>query len=157
MLLKTYEFNKVYHYDLSDWIRIDGWTKEGVRELMVDGRFASHILERQIPKWHPALAHVKGCKDHDHVDEGLGGIRFDAKNLTKNGCRYMPSNMIGEGRVFDKQIFHEKAKNMNYIICDIVDYPKVRLIFKSGPDLLKLFPKGVISKGKGRKELFDGE
>ena len=151
----SYEFNKVYHFDLSSWIKIEGWPKKEVRDLMVDGRFASHILERQIPKWWPSLVHIKGCKAFDHIDEGLGGIQFDAKNLTKNGCKYMPSNMIGEGRTFDKETFHEKAKNMNYIICDIIDYPKVRLIFKSGPDLLERFPRGIISKTTGREELFD--
>jgi hypothetical protein len=152
---EMYEFDKVYNFDLTEWLNIGGWTKEEVDDLMLDGRFTSHLLERQIPKWWPSLIHVKGCKAFDHKDKD-SGERFDAKNLTKNGCKYMPSNMIGEGRTFDKEAFYEKAKDMNYIVCDIVDYPMVRVVFKCGSALLNQFPKGIISKVKGRKELFDG-
>ena len=152
---EMYEFDKVYSFDLTGWLNIDGWTKEEVDDLMLDGRFASHLLERQIPKWWPSLVHVRGCKAFDHKDKDSDAIRFDAKNLTKNGCKYMPSNMIGEGRAFDKETFCEKAKDMNYIICDIIQYPVIRVIFKRGRALLNQVPTGVISKVKGRKELFD--
>ena len=150
----SYEFDKVYHYDLSSWINIDGWSEKETIALMDDGRFASHILERQIPKWFPTLDHITGCKDHDHVDK-TNGLRFDAKNLTKNGCKFMPSSMLGAGRRFNQNIFLEKAKTLNYIICDIADFPSVRLIFKRGGELASDFPKGSISKVKGRRLLFD--
>lgn len=150
----SYQFDKVYHYDLSSWMNIDGWTDEETSDLMDDGRFASHILERQIPKWFPTLSHVTGCKDHDHVDK-TSDLRFDAKNLTKNGCKFMPSNMLGAGRSFNQDIFLEKAKTLNYIICDIIDFPSVRLIIKRGDELASEFPKGSISKVKGREKLFN--
>jgi len=46
-----------------------------------------------------------------------------------------------------------KTENMNYIICDIVDFPRVRVIFRRGKELARAYPKGIISKTK-RGELF---
>ena len=59
---EMYEFDKVYSFDLTGWLNIDGWTKEEVDDLMLDGRFASHLLERQIPKWWPSLVHVGAAR-----------------------------------------------------------------------------------------------
>ena len=68
----------------------------------------------------------------------------------------MPSGMIGTGRKFNEEQFLFKTKNMNYIICDIVDFPKVSVIFKKGSELASQYPKGTITKSK-RGELFGAQ
>ena len=114
-------------------------------------------MEPQLVKWFPELRHVKGCKDHDHVNKVDESIKYDAKNFTPaGGCKFMPSAMIGTGRKFNEEQFLFKTENMNYIICDIVDFPKVSVIIKKGSELATQYPKGTISLTK-RKELFGAE
>ena len=52
--------------------------------------------------------------------------------------------MIGAGRKIDEEKLHEHASTISYICCDIVDFPKVRIKFISGKDLIKDYPKGSI-------------
>jgi hypothetical protein len=56
----------------------------------------------------------------------------------------MPSNMIGEGRKFDKEIFETKAQNLNYIIVSNVNFPEIKIKFVKGTDLLITYPNGTI-------------
>ena len=56
----------------------------------------------------------------------------------------MPSNMIGEGRKFNKELFEEKAKNLIYIIVSNIDFPEIKIKFVRGVDLIIDYPKGVI-------------
>ena len=109
------------------------------------------MLEEQLIHWFPELTRVEGNKDHDHIGEN--GVKYDAKNFTKGGLNFMPSNQIGAGRKFDSVIAYEKANKLVYICCDIVDFPKVRVIFKSGKDLVKDFPKCRVTK-TNREVLF---
>ena len=142
------KYDKVYEFDLTGTASFGDLEEEEVYEIYKDGRVASHLLEPQLVKWFPALNHVKGCKGHDHVHNRDGRL-FDAKNFTcSGGCRFMPSKMIGIGRTFDKEAFLEKAKDMTYIICDIVEFPKVRVIFKEGAGLARKYPKGSIPKSE---------
>ena len=142
------EFDKVYEFDLGGTISFGDLQEEDINELCKDGRFVSHLLERQLVKWFPELKHIKGCKNHDHVLRKDGRL-FDAKNFTPSGgCRFAPSSMYGVGRKFDEKIFLEKTKDMSYIICDIVEFPRVRVIVKHGAELAKEYPKGTISKPK---------
>ena len=147
------EYNKVYKYDLAGTVKFGSLPKKTVHEVYKDGRVASHLLEPQIEVWFPELRHIRGCKSHDHVHKKDGRL-FDAKNFTPaGGCKFMPSKMLGTGRKFNEQEFIHKTSNMTYIICDIVDFPKIRLIFKEGKELAQRYPKGNISKTK-REELF---
>lgn len=56
----------------------------------------------------------------------------------------MPSNMIGEGRKFDKEIFENKAKSLNYIIVSNVNFPEIKIKFVRGTDLVYNYPNGSI-------------
>ena len=151
-----FEFNKVYYHDLSGTYTFGDLSEETLTEIFEDGRVASHLLERQLTKWYPFLTHVKGCKDHDHIDESL--CKYDAKNFTKSGgCKFLPSSMIGTGRKFNEKEFKEKTTNMRYIICDIVDFPKVRVLFKKGFELAQKYPNGKITKAKKSREALFGE
>jgi len=138
------ELNKTYEFDLTDTMSFGDIKQERLYEFFKDGRNASFMLEEQLIHWFPELTRVEGNKDHDHVGEN--GVKYDAKNFTKGGLNFMPSNQIGAGRKFDSVIAYEKANKLVYICCDIVEFPKVRGRLKEGKDLVKEFPKCRVTK-----------
>lgn len=113
-------------------------------EIFKDGRVFSHFIELWLAVNYPHLTHVKGCKSHDLTDEHDENIKYDQKTFTKRGCRFMPSNMIGEGRTFDQKIFEEKAKKLIYIIVSNIYFPEIKIKFVRGIDLIVDYPNGVI-------------
>ena len=145
------ELNKTYDFDLTDTMSFGDIKQERLYEFFKDGRNASFMLEEQLIHWFPELTRVEGNKDHDHI--GDDGTKYDAKNFTKYGLNFMPSNQIGAGRKFNSVIAYEKSNKLIYICCDIVDFPKVRVIFKRGKDLVRDFPSCSVSK-KNREVLF---
>ena len=150
----TIELNKTYHFEIPN-VSFGQLNQEELIEIFSDGRVASHFLERHLTKWFPNLTHVPGCKGWDHVVE-LTGQKYDAKNFTaKGGLKFMPSGMIGTGRKYDAVECRAKIKknNLIYIMCDIVDFPKIRVKFRDGLELFDEYPKGKIAK-KNRELLF---
>ena len=145
------KLNKTYEFDLTNTMSFGDIKQERLYEFFKDGRNASFMLEEQLIHWFPELTRVEGNKDHDHI--GKDGVKYDAKNFTKGGLNFMPSNQIGAGRKFDSVIAYEKANKLVYICCDIVEFPKVRVIFKDGKDLVKDFPNCKVSK-TNREVLF---
>ncbi len=145
------QLNKTYEFDLVDKMSFGDIKIERLYEFFKDGRNASFMLEEQLIHWFPELIRIEGNKDHDHI--GKNGVKYDAKNFTKGGLNFMPSNQIGAGRKFDSVIAYEKANKLVYICCDIIDFPKVRVIFKEGKDLVKQFPNCKVSK-TNREVLF---
>ena len=145
------KLNKTYEFDLTDTMSFGDIKTERLYEFFKDGRNASFMLEEQLVHWFTDLTRVEGNKDHDHFDSK--GVLYDAKNFTKGGLKFMPSNQLGAGRKFNESVAHTKAGKLIYICCDIVDFPKVRVIFKSGKDLIKSYPKCSIPK-KDRELLF---
>ena len=63
-----------------------------------------------MPHWFPELTRIEGNKDHDHVD--TRGRKYDAKNFTKGGLKFMPSSQLGAGRKFDAVAAHNKANKL---------------------------------------------
>ena len=145
------KLNKTYEYDLTNTMSFGDIKQERLYEFFKDGRNASFMLEEQLTHWFPELTRVEGNKDHDHISEN--GVKYDAKNFTKHGLNFMPSNQIGAGRKFDSVVAYQKANKLVYICCDIVDFPKVKVIFKDGKDLVKSYPNCKVSKNK-RELLF---
>jgi hypothetical protein len=145
--------NKVYNFQVENF-EFGGLSRDACIEIFKDGRVASHFLERQLTIWFPTLTHIKGCKDHDHID--ADGVKYDAKNFTKRGLIFMPSNQMGAGRKFNESVAHEKAKKLIFICCDIVDFPIVRVKFADGAELAKQYPTCKIKKGD-REEFFNDE
>jgi len=114
-----------------------------VIEIYKDGRVFSHFIERWLPTKFP-LVHIKGCKSYDHIHLNDENIKYDQKTFTSNGCRFMPSNMIGQGRTLNKEVFEEKARKLIYIIVSNVNFPEIKVKFVRGVDLLVDFPEGKI-------------
>ena len=132
------KLNKVYNFECP--ASFGTLSQKRVNKLFTDGRRASGFLELQLEEWFEGLVFEDG-KGYDHVD--TEGIKYDAKCFTKGGAKFCPSVMLGAGRSVDEEKLWEHANDMIYIFCDVVEFPKVRVIFKRGSDLTQ-YPKGSI-------------
>ena len=96
-------------------------------------------MEKNYP-----LNHVTGCKDHDFVDRTYPDTKYDEKTFTSKGCSFVPSNMLGQGRSFNQEVFIEKSSKLIYCIVSNVNFPEIKIRFVNGPDLVAQYPKGKI-------------
>ena len=135
-------YNTTYTHTLEEF-SFDNVPKSMIIETYKDGRAFSHFIEPWLAINYP-LIHIKGCKKHDHVDINNENIKYDQKTFTKLGCKFMPSNMIGEGRTFNKEIFEEKAQKLIYIIISNINFPEIKIKFVRGIDLIIDYPNGKI-------------
>jgi len=135
------EINKLYEFECD--ASFGSLSQEKVNNLFRDGRRASGFLEMQSEEWFPSLTFVDK-KGYDFI--GVNNLRYDAKCFTKGGAKFCPSVMLGAGRRVDEHALWEHAMDMGYIFCDIVDFPKVSVIFKWGSDLTR-YRKGSIPFG----------
>jgi hypothetical protein len=138
------EFQKTYNFEIPN-VSFGDLLTEHVYSILTDGRLASHFLERQLEIWFPELTFVD-ARGHDHVD--TKGNLYDQKCFTKGGCKFMPSNQIGKGRYFEEVVAHNHCQNVAYIVCDIIDFPTVRVRFEHGKNLIEEYPKCSISFAK---------
>ena len=145
------QYNTTYEFDFTGKIQFGDMPVEQLHKLFQDGRVASKFLEHTIPTWFPDLEFVD-AKGYDHVSKTTER-KFDLKGFTKGGASYAPSTMLGAGRKIDKAVLHEHAESIDYIISDVTEFPKVRVVFKKGTDLVRDYPSGKISV-KERNTLF---
>ena len=117
--------------------------QSAIIKIYKDGRPFSHFIEPWLAINYP-LKHVTGCKYYDHTDINDENVKYDQKTFTKRGCKFMPSNMIGEGRTFNKEIFEEKAKKLIYIIVSNIYFPEIKIKFVRGVELIVDYPDGKI-------------
>ena len=137
------ELNKTFIHDISD-VSFGNLPKEMIFEIFKDGRPFSHFIERWLPEQNYPLVHISGCKDHDFTDLNYPVTRYDEKTFTKGGCRFCPSNMIGQGRKFDEEKFREKTVKLIFCIVSNVAFPRIKVRFVRGSELIKLYPRGEI-------------
>jgi len=135
-------FNKTILKTISN-VSFGDLPQEVIRNIFKDGRIFSHFIERVLAQDY-GLTHVTGCQGHDIVDPSNPEIKYEQKTFTGNGCKIMPSNMIGQGRKFDKTIFHEKAASLNYVIVSNIGFPDIKIRFVKGADLIAQYPSGEI-------------
>ena len=124
---------------------------EKIEEILKDGRLASHFLERQLEIDFPELTFVN-AKGYDHIRKDSTTL-YDQKCFTKGGLGFAPSRMVGAGRKIDFNEAHAHANTIDYIACDIVDFPKVCVRFVKGSDLVEKYPSCRV-KFNQREELF---
>jgi hypothetical protein len=136
------QYNTTYVHTIED-VRFGNLPQEAVVHMMKDGRLFSHFIERWLAINYP-LTYITGCKTYDHTDLHDESIKYDQKTFTLRGCKFMPSNMIGEGRKFNQEVFEEKAKQLIYIIVSNVNFPEIKVRFVRGVDLIVDYPKGII-------------
>jgi len=147
-------FNKTIERIIEN-VSFDTLPDEVLKELFKDGRIFSHFIERILAQDY-GLRHVTGCKGHDIVDNLNPDVKYEQKTFTTNGCKFMPSNMIGQGRHFDKAVFDEKSKNLIYVIVSNVGFPSLKIRFVKGSDLATQYPNGEI-KFKDHDKFFKDE
>ena len=135
-------YNTTYTHIIEDF-SFGNVPKSIIMDTYKDGRPFSHFIEPWLAINYP-LYHIKGCKKYDHVDINDENIKYDQKTFTKLGCKFMPSNMIGEGRSFNKEIFEEKAKQLIYIIVSNINFPEIKIRFVKGIDIIVDYPDGKI-------------
>ena len=135
-------YNTTYTHIIEDF-SFGNVPKSIIMDTYKDGRPFSHFIEPWLAINYP-LYHIKGCKKYDHVDINDENIKYDQKTFTKLGCKFMPSNMIGDGRSFNKEIFEEKAKQLIYIIVSNINFPEIKIRFVKGIDIIVDYPDGKI-------------
>jgi hypothetical protein len=137
------EEEKVFTFTITNF-NFDGLSYKSCIEIYKDGRPFSYFIEPWLVLKFPFLKHIKGCKPHDHVNVYNEDITYDQKTFTKLGCKFMPSNMIGQGRTFNEEVFNEKASKLIYIIVSNVYFPQIKVKFIKGIDLIKTYQNGII-------------
>ena len=136
------ELNKTYPITISNY-SFHTLPREVLDRLFKDGRHISPFMEHIVAQEF-GLIHIPGCKGHDMVDPENPEIKYEQKMFTSNGCKFMPSSMIGTKRIFDQAIFAEKAAKLIYVIVSNVAFPDVKIRFVTGTDMLALYANGII-------------
>lgn len=136
------ELNKTFNHTIQN-VSFCNLSKECLNDILKDGRAFSHFIEPWLAKNYP-LNHIKGCKKFDFTDKNFPNILYDEKTFTKKGCKFCPSNMLGQGRKFNKEIFEEKTKKMIFCIVSNVHFPNIKVRFVKGITLLPKYPNGKI-------------
>ena len=131
-----------FTHTLTD-VRFDILSPEIIKKILKDGRVFSHFIEAWIERKYP-IKHISGCKSYDFIDINHTETIYDEKTFTENGCIFYPSNMRGQGRTFDKEVFEKKAKKLIYCIVSNINFPEIKIKFVRGINLLKLYPNGTI-------------
>jgi len=113
------------------------------KEYWKDGRPFSHFIERWMA-FNYNLIHINGCKSYDFIDKDNEEILYDEKTFTKRGCNFCPSNMLGQGRSLNKEVFETKTNKMIFAIVSNIDFPNIKVRFVKGEKLLRKYPTGKI-------------
>jgi len=141
-IIENIKYNTTFRHTIENF-GFGNLEQSAIINIYKDGRPFSHFIEPWLAINYP-LIHVMGCKKYDHTDINDENIKYDQKTFTARGCKFMPSNMIGEGRKFDKKIFEEKAKKLIYIIISNVEFPEIKIKFVKGINLIVDYPDGKI-------------
>jgi hypothetical protein len=146
------QYDHTYEFDLTGRVQFGDLPTATVHALFQDGRVASKFLENILPVWFDDLEYVDQ-DGYDHVQTSTGR-KLDLKGFTRGGASYAPSNMLGAGRKIDREKLHEHALTIDYILSDITQFPKVRIVFKRGTELVETYPSGKIGADQ-QQVLFD--
>jgi len=138
--------NKLYKLTI-DKIVFGNLSNHKIIEIFSDGRVLSHLLEAILDEEFLNLKHIKKCKTYDFIDN-YTQQKYDEKTFTKNGCKFMPSNMVGAKRSYDKKRFasYLKDTNMYYILVDgtRLSEKEIRIKAFDGNNLFECYPNASI-------------
>lgn len=134
--------NKTFTHTIENF-SFGNLSKEYITEIFKDGRPFSYFIEKWLEQNYP-LKHITGCKSYDFVDINNNDILYDEKTFTKQGCNFCPSNMLGQGRKFNEEVFIEKSNKLIFCIVSNINFPEIKIKFMKGSDLIKSYPKGKI-------------
>lgn len=138
------EINREYIKTVSNY-GFDSLPSDILHKLFTKGTVVSHFLEELLPFWFPELKFVNGAGyDHIHND----GTLYEMKCFTRGGAKWAPSNMVGKGRKIDKEKMYDNARDKIYVFANVTEFPNIRLVFKSGINMITKHPSGSISKSR---------
>lgn len=124
------------HEETLDIPTFPGLDSNEVLTLFKDGRVASKFLERYFEKvfgWE-----LIDTKNYDFLTPE--GKKVEFKTLSKAGCNFSPSRMIGSGRKLEKKEATKIVLDNIYLICDITNFPKIKYILVEGKELIINYP-----------------
>lgn len=126
-------------FDFSNIYKL--FSEEQINKRFQDGRISSHFMEDFICE-HYNLNQANNCQKYFDATDKNNQNKFEIKCLTKRGLSITPSNMKGQGRKFNQKLFKEICLETIYIICDITNFPNVKMIFIPGNELYLKSEKG---------------
>ena len=140
------ELNKTFNHTIENY-NFGNLPNETCIEILKDGRPFSHFIEKWIAHNYP-LIHIPGKKGYDFIDKNNQQILYDEKTFTRNGCKFCPSNMLGQGRTFNQERFIKHCEKLIFCIVSNINFPNIKIKFIRGVDLLKDYPCGEIPLSK---------
>ena len=145
--LPEINYEQVEQFDFSSQVKFGKLPQETLFKIFRDGRTSSRFLEELIPLIFAGYKYVdeKGYDWLRRMEEKVEG-----KCVTKNGCNFAPSAMVGSGRKVkpDEVKQHIEESNLDYILMDIVDFPLVRMRLVKGSELIATHPNCKITNAK---------
>lgn len=132
--MSTFTLNHIYKYDFTGTIQFGSLDAEFLYDMFKDGRFCCEPLSRHIESMFDDLTFVDK-KGYDFIGQGR---KIEKKQITNSGLKFCPSSMIGAGRKvnLNEVVSHIIDNNLLYILADITEFPKVRVVFVEGEYLL---------------------
>lgn len=140
--MSTYKLLKTYTFQLTN-IGFDSLAPIVLESIFKDGRAFSHLIEPWIANKFN-LIHEKGCKHFDFKDGNNPEVLIDEKTFTNRGLSFSPSNMKGQGRTFNREIFEKKTNSLVFCCVSNINFPEIKVKFIQGKDLLQQYPNGFI-------------
>ena len=128
------KLNHLYEFDFTGSISFGDLDPSYLYDMFKDGRFCCEPLSKTIEQKFDDLTFV----DKKGYDFLWNDRKVEKKQITNSGLKFCPSAMIGAGRKvnYGEVVSHIIENNLLYILADITEFPKVRVVFKEGTDLL---------------------
>jgi|10_taG_2_1085330.scaffolds.fasta_scaffold106374_3 hypothetical protein len=126
--------NQLYVFDFTGTISFGDLPTSFLYEMFRDGRFCCQPLSRYLDQVFDELTFV----DKKGYDFTWNKRKVEKKQITNNGLKFCPSSMVGVGRKvnYKEVVSHIIDNDLLYIIADITEFPKVRVVFVEGTYLL---------------------
>jgi len=126
--------NHPYEFDFTGTISFGNLNPEFLYDMFRDGRFCCEPLSRHLEQTFDDLVFV----DQKGYDFTWHDRKIEKKQITNNGLKFCPSSMLGAGRKVDHDqvVSHILDNHLLYALADITEFPKVRVAFIEGLQLL---------------------
>lgn len=128
---------------------------EDMINIFKDGRTINKLITKQIEHWYPSITLVDAIGNFLMERSTNSLIVYNCRMFTKHGLNFSSSHMIGSGRKFDRKKYTDYINkyNITYILCDVVDFPTIRVRFIDATELFDKYKSAKIDS-KDREEIF---
>ena len=138
------QLDKLYTIDFSNKLQFGDLPASLLVKLFSDGRFCSEPLSHTFGQYFDDLTYVNET-GYDFVHPEFPYI--EQKQITSNGFKFCPSNMIGQGRKCNRSVVEQHITDLNlyYLIPSILLFPLVHIRLIEGARLLDMFKQTTCS------------